>query len=158
MNGIAEFFAILMVIIALVSIWGILVYVIYSYPMYKFFKLIGYEYAWLAWIPLCKWYALLKVSEYDGSGRLYINNKLFDRNTIAVLTIIGGIVSYLIPFSNLIISIFISIAIGAACRDLYSRFEKRPFVETTVLGYMSGFFRIVLIAKLYQYLYQMKRR
>jgi hypothetical protein len=155
--SISQFIGLLVFVFILLASYAVLNYIFYSYPIYRFLQYIGYDKAWLAWIPFCKWFPLIIVSD-DGKGMIKIGKKFYNRRNIAYCSIWGRIVCLFIPCGSLISYLLISMILGATCRDLYARVENKTDFETCVLGYTSGFYKMVLLAKLWQYLYQFKRR
>ena len=152
-----SFITIIIVSVLFCIAYFIVDYIFNRYPLYKIAKSINFENAWIVWIPLFFDYFIVKISEYDGSGTLIIKGKSFDRNLLAWFTILGRALS-IVPLVGTISFYLIKWAIvGAACRDFYARAENKQLYETSVIGYFSGLFRIVLSAKLYQYLYIMDR-
>ena len=155
--GLGGVLAVFSVVYLIVAASGIAFYVFTALPMYKFAKRVGYENAWLAWIPFTYDFVLVKISEYNGSGKLVIRGIEYNRNTVAWFTV-WGVLLNLVPAIGSIAFVILRVLItGACCRDLYSKTENKNLQDVVVLGYASGFFHVILTAKLWQYIYSISR-
>ena len=127
-----------------------------SYPIYRILKDSGYDKAWLGWIPLFQFSALMLITDLDGTNTITILGSKFDRNLVKWFPILYLVA--LIPVIGSIAVVLINIIlVGSICRDIYCKVDRLQYRDAVVLGYFSGFQHIVLTAKLYQYLYSWRK-
>lgn len=137
----------LIVVAALLSIG---VYVFYAFAHMKALKALGYDKAWLAWIPY-GWYfgCADSVSQNEDSVKLF--NKFSVPAIVFKLWWILPIVISFLPLNSSLINIvnrvIYIIFLGCTYAKMYARIEGKTEQETQVLGCVSGFLPIIAAFK-----------
>ena len=141
-----------LVITFCIGILGIAYYIWQSLEFYWLFKMCSYNNAWMAWIPILRYYALAEVTG-DGMGqtRLYLINTDISTDIFRFWPILTLVVSRINGVGG-ILELFLTIlCLGTSFTTVYSKFENRSPDEVKVLGYLSGWIPLIGIIKLTQY-------
>lgn len=129
---------------------AIAVYVFQSYAHMKALKALGYDKAWLAWIPYANYYACADAVS-DNQENVY----LFEKYSVPALLfkiwwVIAIVIGWL-PINSTVIWILKSLVqivfLGAAYTKMYARLEYKSEQETQVMGCLSGFLPIIAAIK-----------
>lgn len=142
--GFATIYILVLLVIA------IAVYVFESYTHMKALNALGYDKAWLAWIPYAKYYAYADAVS-DSQENIY----LFEKYSVpALLFKIWWVISIAIgwlPLNSTVIWILKSLLqivfLGAAYTKMYARLEYKSEQDTQVMGCVSGFLPIIAAIK-----------
>lgn len=137
-------------VILLTIVIAVAVYVLNSISHMKALKALGYDKAWLAWIPYGVYFACADVVT-DGEEPV----RLFDKFEVPAIVFR---LWWLVPVGFLLIplnSTFESVInfalnlvfLGCSYAKMYARLEGRQENETQAIGCVSGVFPIVAIVK-----------
>ena len=131
---------------------ALVTYIITSTVFYKLYKRMGYKLALLAWIPYVREGVLVLLTDLDNTNSINILGKRFNRNLVKFFPLLYLLV--FIPMIGTILVVLTKLFIfGSVCRDLYCKVERLSQKDVKIIGYFSGIFPVVLIAKIWQYLY-----
>lgn len=135
--------AYLMVIIVI----ALVVYVLSSLAHMKALKALGYDKAWMAWIPFAQQYALADVAAGNQDSVT-----LFGSVSVpAILYKFWWILWIVLPFvpviGSLASTVVCIIFLGNCYVKIYARLEGTSEQEQQVIGYLSGFLVIIAIVK-----------
>lgn len=113
----------------------------------KALKAVGYDKAWMAWIPLANMWALAEVA-LDGDESMTLFGSLNIPAIAFKLWWVVGFVSSFIPmvggFLNLVLTV---ICLGTCYIKMYAKLDGRDEKDVQALGYVSGFFPIIAVFK-----------
>lgn len=127
---------------------GVVCWVLYGISHMKALKAVGYDKAWMAWIPLANMWALAEVA-LDGDESMTLFGSLNIPAIAFKLWWVVGFVSSFIPmvggFLNLVLTV---ICLGTCYIKMYAKLDGRDEKDVQALGYVSGFFPIIAVFKL----------
>ena len=141
-----------LVITSCIGILGIAYYIWQSLEFYWLFKMCSYSNAWMAWIPILRYYALAEVTG-DGMGqtRLYLINTDISTDVFRFWPILTLVVSRINGVGGILELLLTILCLGTSFTTVYSKFENRSSDEVKVLGYLSGWIPLIGVIKLTQY-------
>ena len=141
-----------LVITFCIGILGIAYYIWQSLEFYWLFKMCSYNNAWMAWIPILRYYALAEVTG-DGMGqtRLYLINTDISTDIFRFWPILTLVVSRINGVGGILELLLTILCLGTGFTTVYSKFENRSPDEVKVLGYLSGWIPLIGVIKLTQY-------
>ncbi|NDO47907.1 hypothetical protein FMM75_00260 [Lachnospiraceae bacterium MD335] len=126
---------------------GVVCWVLYGISHMKALKAVGYDKAWMAWIPLANMWALAEVA-LDGDESMTLFGSLNIPAIAFKLWWVVGFVSSFIPmvggFLNLVLTV---ICLGTCYIKMYAKLDGRDEKDVQALGYVSGFFPIIAVFK-----------
>lgn len=131
---------------------GLAYYIWQSLEFYWLFKMCSYGNAWMAWIPILRYYALAEVTG-DGMGqtRLYLIGQDISTDLFRFWPILTMVVSRISGVGGILELLLTILCLGSSFTTVYSKFENRSPDEVKVLGYLSGWLPFIGIIKLTQY-------
>lgn len=143
-SGLMAFFVAYFAVIIIVVI---VCYVLYGYSHMKALKALGYDKAWLAWIPYGNYFAMADAVTGDEES---VN--LFGNVNVPIMVYklwwIAPFVLTFIPVLGRILSMAILIVFsGNAYGRMYAELEGKTLQETQGIGYVSGFISIIAVVK-----------
>ena len=143
-----------MAIIAIVGLVVIACYVIFSVSHMKALKAMGYDKAWLAWIPYGVFYACADaVTGQDEKVKLF--GSLEIPAMVFKLWWIDPVAFLLLPLNstieNLITLVLNVVFLGCTYAKMYARLENKQENETQAIGCVSGFIQIIAVVKFLMY-------
>lgn len=141
-----------LVIAACIGLIGIAYYIWQSLEFYWLFKMCSYSNAWMAWIPILRYYALAEVTgDASGQTRLYLINQDISTDLFRFWPILTLVVSRINGVGGILELLLTILCLGSCFTTVYSKFENRHPDEMKVLGYLSGWLPIIGVIKLTQY-------
>ena len=127
-------------------------YIWESLEFYWLFKICSYNNAWMAWIPILRYYALAEVTgDATGQNRLYLINRDISTDLFRFWPILTLVVSRIESVGGILELILTILCLGSSFTTIYSKFENRHPDEVKVIGYLSGWIPLIGIIKLTQY-------
>jgi hypothetical protein len=122
-------------------------YVVTSFGYYKALKRLGYQNAWLAWIPIANLYALADVAA-NGEESINVIGTLEVPAMVYKLWWLAMLVFYFVPVIGWLLTIiFRIIFLGDVFMRLFARIDNVTRQEEQVLGYIAGFIPFVAVVK-----------
>lgn len=125
----------------------IVCWVLYGISHMKALKAVGYDKAWMAWIPFANMWALAEVA-LDGDESMTLFGSLNIPAIAFKLWWVVGFVLSFIPtvgsFLNLVLTV---ICLGTCYIKMYAKLDGRDEKDVQALGYVSGFFPIIAVFK-----------
>ena len=139
-----------MAIVAIVGIVAIACYIIFSMAHMKALKAMGYDKAWLAWIPYGVWYACAEAVAGDEE-----QVRLFDSFEVPVLVfklwwivpLALNFVSFSGSLENMINFALNLVFRGSTYAKMYAVLDHKTERETQTIGAVSGIVPIVAVVK-----------
>lgn len=122
-------------------------YVVSSLAHMKALKAVGYDKAWMAWIPFANYYALAdaaadKQDSVNLFGTLSVPAMLY-KFWWAIM-----IVLYFVPVIGSLASVVVKVVFLGNCYvKMYARLDRTSEQEQQVIGYLSGFLTIIAVVK-----------
>ena len=129
-------------------------YVLSSLAHMKALKSLGYDKAWLAWIPYGVFYACADaVTGQDEKVKLF--GSLEIPAMVFKLWWIVPVAFLLLPLNstieNLITLVLDVVFLGCTYAKMYARLENKQENETRAIGCVSGFIQIIAVVKFLMY-------
>ena len=146
-NDLAVLMAVLGAYIIVVVVIALVVYVLSSLAHMKALKALGYDKAWMAWIPFAQQYALA-----DAAADHQDSVHLFGSVSVpAVLYKFWWILWIVLPFvpviGSLASTVVLVVFLGNCYVKIYARLDGTSEQEQQVIGYLSGFLTSIAIVK-----------
>lgn len=127
-------------------------YVWQSLELYWLYQMCNYRNAWMAWIPILRYYALAEVTgDAAGMTRLYLIGQDISTDLFRFWPILTLVVSRISNIGGILETLLTILCLGSSFTTLYSKFENRSPDEVKALGYLSGWIPLIGIIKLTQY-------
>lgn len=147
MSDSAVFLAVIGAYLMVFLVVGVIFYVLTSLAHMKALKALGYDKAWMAWIPFAQQYALADVAAGNQESVT-----LFGSFSVpAVLYKFWWILWIILPFvpviGSLASTVVMVLFLGNCYVKIYARLDGTPEQEQQVIGYLSGFLVIIAIVK-----------
>lgn len=123
----------------------IFLYVFMSLAHMKALKALGYDKAWIAWIPYGSYYGLAD-AVCDNEEKVTLFGKFEIPSILFKLWWILPIVLFFLPLGNaytLITRVIYIIFLGCTYAKMYARLDGKTEQETQVLGCVSGFIPLI---------------
>lgn len=154
MDNTAFLIAALGAYLVVILVIGIACYVIASLAHMKALKAMGYDKAWMAWIPYAQQYALA-----DAAARGQENITLFGSVSVPAalykfwwavmlaVQVLGWIISPLVSLMSLVSLALQIIFLGNCYVKIYAELDGTDEKDQQVIGYLSGFLVIIAVIK-----------
>lgn len=150
MSDLALFTGLGIGIILFLLVIAVAVYVLYGISHMKALKALGYDKAWMAWIPYACYYAFADaVTGDDDQVRLF--NSF---NLPSIVFKLWWIVPLVFTFVNLnstvesvITTVMNIVFLGCTYAKMYARIDGKSEQDEQVLGCVSGFLPIIAVVK-----------
>ncbi len=122
-------------------------YVVYALAHMKALNTLGYDKAWLAWIPFVNYYAY---AEETSDNQETVN--LFGTLSVPVVVYkfwwVGMIIIYFIPGVGAFLATVLRVVfLGTCYQKMYAKLECTSEQEQQAIGYISGFIPLVAVVK-----------
>ena len=144
-----------MAIIALVGIVVIACYVIFSVSHMKALKAMGYDKAWLAWIPYGVFYACADAAAEGEGEKVKLFGSLELPAMVFKLWWILPVALLFIPVNgtveNVITIVLNVVFLGCSYAKMYAKLEGKQESETQAIGCVSGLIPIIAVVKFLSY-------
>lgn len=150
MMNVAALMGMGMAIIAIVGIIVIACYIIFSMAHMKALKAMGYDKAWLAWIPYGVWYACADAAAGDEDPV-----RLFDSFEVPstvfklwwIVPLVLNFVSFNSGLETMINFALNLVFLGSTYAKMYAILDHKTEKETQTIGAVSGIVPIVAVVK-----------
>ena len=144
-----------MAIIAIVGIVVIACYVIFSVSHMKALKAMGYDKAWLAWIPYGVFYACADAAAEGEGEKVKLFGSLELPAMVFKLWWILPLALLFIPVNgtveNVITIVLNVVFLGCSYAKMYAKLEGKQKSETQAIGCVSGLIPIIAVVKFLSY-------
>lgn len=144
-----------MAIIAIVGIVVIACYVIFSVSHMKALKAMGYDKAWLAWIPYGVFYACADAAAEGEGEKVKLFGSLELPAMVFKLWWILPVALLFIPVNgtveNVITIVLNVVFLGCSYAKMYAKLEGKQESETQAIGCVSGLIPIIAVVKFLSY-------
>lgn len=126
------------------------VYVFYGLSHMKALKALGYDKAWLAWIPYGVYFGCADAVSQNEENVMLFNKFSIPSMVFKLWWVLPIVISFL-PLNDSLINIvnrvLYIIFLGCTYAKMYARIEGKTEEETQVLGCVSGFLPIIAACK-----------
>lgn len=155
MMNVAALMGMGMAIIAIVGIVVIACYVIFSVSHMKALKAMGYDKAWLAWIPYGVFYACADAAAEGEGEKVKLFGSLELPAMVFKLWWILPLALLFIPVNgtveNVITIVLNVVFLGCSYAKMYAKLEGKQESETQAIGCVSGLIPIIAVVKFLSY-------
>lgn len=155
MMNVAALMGMGMAIIAIVGIVVIACYVIFSVSHMKALKAMGYDKAWLAWIPYGVFYACADAAAEGEGEKVKLFGSLELPAMVFKLWWILPVALLFIPVNgtveNVITIVLNVVFLGCSYAKMYAKLEGKQESETQAIGCVSGLIPIIAVVKFLSY-------
>lgn len=145
-----------MIVFALFAVY----YIFSSATNAKALRMVGYKYAWIAWIPYLRYYAIADATKEDGP-----ETKIYDTMAVPnvlytlwwVLLLIIGVfdngLTFWLPttLASVVDFTLRGVFLGGAYGRLYAKLEGKSIKDTNIIGAWSGILPIIAAFKFMKY-------
>ncbi len=132
----------LFVLVIVVVCW-----VLYGISHMKALKAVGYDKAWMAWIPFANMWALAEVA-LDGDESMTLFGSLnIPAIAFKLWWAVGLVLSFIPTVGSLLNLVLTVICLGTCYIKMYAKLDGRDEKDVQALGYVSGFFPIIAVFK-----------
>ena len=155
MMNVAALMGMGLAIIAIVGIVVIACYVIFSVSHMKALKAMGYDKAWLAWIPYGVFYACADAAAEGEGEKVKLFGSLELPAMVFKLWWILPVALLFIPVNgtveNVITIVLNVVFLGCSYAKMYAKLEGKQESETQAIGCVSGLIPIIAVVKFLSY-------
>ncbi len=127
-------------------------YVLSSYSLYTILKTVGYDMAWLAWIPFCQYFAITMAFNYKDEPNITVLGLAIPRPVAGFAGIIGAILGKFIPFIGGVFPILAILINGFILGEMFDVCEDSEPGKNTGMGIVSSLIVFVRIFMFFKYM------
>lgn len=150
-NALGALLAGSLVILAIAVVLSIVFYVLWSIGCYKVLKKLGFQNAWMAWIPVVSYIALGLACNTEDNKTMNLFG-LDIPTVVYALWIVIWFVAGRIPGAGGVVSLAVQILLsGRIYQYIYAKLEGKKESETAVIGFLSGWLGIIPMIKFLGY-------
>lgn len=139
-------------IIIIAAIIGLVCYILNSYSLYMILKAVGYDMAWLAWIPFCRYFAITMAFNYKSDPNITIFGLAIPRPIAGFAGIIGAVLGRCIPFIGGVFPILAILIGGFILGEMFDVCEDSEPGKNTGMGIVSSLIIFVQIFMFFKYM------
>ncbi|MCM1244499.1 MAG: hypothetical protein NC293_02515 [Roseburia sp.] len=145
------------ILLAVVAgIISLVLYILNSYALYMILKAVGYELAWLAWIPFCQYFAITMAFNYKNEPNISVFGIPVPRPAAGFAALIGTIASGIIPFIGALFPILAVLINGNILAEMFDVCEESETGKNLGMGIISSLIIFVQIAMFFKYMKKAK--
>ena len=146
-----------LIFLIIVGIIVLALYVLTAYPMFQILKAVDYDYAWLAWIPFCQYFAIAMAFNYKNEPNIQAFGIPLPRPVAGFATLIGSVASGFIPFIGKVFPILALLISGCILGEMYDVCEDSEPGKNLGMGIVSSLIWFVQIYMLFKFMIRAKR-
>ena len=150
--GIAALGILGIIIIVIAVAIGIACYILNAYPLYTILKEVGYDLAWLAWIPFCQYFAIVMAFNIKNDSNIKICGINIPRQVAGFAGLIGSILGSCIPFIGGVFPILALLINGFILGEMFDICENSEPGRNTGMGIVSSVIFFVQIFMFFKYM------
>ena len=139
------------IIVVIAAIISLVCYILNSYSLYMILKAVGYDMAWLAWIPFCKYFAITMAFNFKNDPNITIFGLPLPRPVAGFAGIIGTVLAKL-PFIGGIFPILAILINGFILGEMFDVCEDSEPGKNTGMGIVSSLIIFVQIFMFFKYM------
>lgn len=143
-------------LIVLAGITTLALYVLNSYSLYTILKAVGYEMAWLAWIPFCEYFAITMAFNYKDEPNISIFGISIPRQIAGfarlIITVINVVLPNSIPFVAQILAILAILINGNILCEMFDVCEDSEPGKNLGISIISALIPLVQIVMFFKYM------
>lgn len=141
------------IFIAIIAgIISLVIYVLNSYALYMTLKAVGYELAWLAWVPFCQYFAITMAFNYKDEQNISIFGISIPRPVAGFASLIGMVLGSFIPFIGSILPILALLINGNILAEMFDVCEDSEPGKNIGMGIVSALIIFVQIFMFFKYM------
>lgn len=140
------------IILIIASILSLVIYVLNSYPLYMILKSVGYEMAWLAWIPFCKYFAIAMAFNTKNEPNITLFGLALPRPVAGFASLIGVVLSSIVPVIGGVFPILAILINGGILCEMFDVCDDREPGANMGMGIISSLIVFVQIYQFFKYM------
>ncbi len=145
-------FGIGFLIVIIAGIISFVLYILNSYAVYMILKAVGYELAWLAWVPFCKYFAITTAFNYKDEQAINIFGIPIPRPVAGFASLISIIFSGFIPVIGRFLPILALLINGNILGEMFDVCEDSESGKNVGMGIISALIVFVQIFMFFKYM------
>lgn len=143
------------IFIAIIAgIISLVVYILNSYALYMILKAVGYELAWLAWVPFCQYFAITMAFNRNNEPNINLFGLQIPRPVAGFASLIGFILGRIIPVIGGVFPILAVLINGAILCEMFDMCDDREPGTNMGMGIISS---LIIFVQIYQFFKYMGR-
>lgn len=139
-------------IIIIAGITSLVLYILNSYALYMILKAVGYELAWLAWIPCCQYFAITMAFNYKNEQNISVFGIPIPRPAAGFASLIGAIIASIIPVVGGFFPLLALLINGNILGEMFDVCEDSEPGKNIGMGIISALIVFVQIFMLFNYM------
>lgn len=139
------------IIILIIIVVAIAFYVANAYPLYMILKSVGYDMAWLAWIPFCQYFAITMAFNYKKDSNITIFGIQIPRPVAGFASLIALVLSK-IPVIGPVLSILALLVNAFILCEMFDVCENTEPEKNMGMAVISALIIFVQIFTFFKYL------
>lgn len=147
MDDVAVLLAVLGAYLMVFVVIALIAYVLSSLAHMKALKALGYDKAWMAWIPFAQFYALADAAADNQQSVHLFGSVSVPAALYKFWWALWIVVSFIPVIGSIAAFAIIVIFLGNCYVKIYARLDGTSEQEQQVIGYLSGFLSIIAIVK-----------
>ena len=125
----------------------LVLYVLNAYPLYMILKEVGYDLAWLAWVPFCQYFAITMAFNYRDEPNINLFGIQIPRPVAGFATLIGSILARIVPFIGGAFPILAVLICGGILGEMFDVCENKEPGSNLGMGILSSLIIFTFLKK-----------
>lgn len=139
------------IVITLFVVMVLTLYILIAYPLYMILKSVGYDLAWLAWIPFCQYFAIVMAFNYKDDPNISLFGISVPRPLAGFAVLIASALSF-IPIVGKILLILGMIVNGLILAEMFDVCEDSDPGKNTGMGILSAIIAFIQIPMFFKFM------
>lgn len=141
------------IFIAIIAgIISLVIYILNSYALYMILKAVGYELAWLAWVPFCQYFAITMAFNYKDEQNISIFGISIPRPVAGFASLINILFCGFIPFIGRFLPILALLINANILAEMFDVCEDSESGKNLGMGIVSALIIFVQIFMFFKYM------
>lgn len=147
MDDVTVWLAVIVAYLGVIIVIGLIYYVLSSLAHMKALKALGYDKAWMAWIPFAQQYALADVAAANQSSVPLFGSVSVPAPLYKFWWAVWIVLSFIPIIGSIASVVWLVVFLGNCYMKVYARLDGTSEQEQQVIGYLSGFLSIIAVVK-----------
>lgn len=140
------------IVLIIAAVISLVIYVLNSYSLYMILKSVGYDLAWLAWVPFCQYFAITMAFNRNNEPNINLFGLQIPRPVAGFASLIGIVLGRIIPIIGGIFPIFAILINGAILCEMFDICDDREPGTNMGMGIVSSLIVFVQIYQFFKYM------